>query len=56
MNDAQIKTLNWYKKNSTKFNEIEFKRTLKDGTLKIVTKTHIYIMDKRGGLTNTEIR
>ena len=32
------------------------KRTLKDGTLKIVTKTHIYIMGKRGGLTNTEIR
>lgn len=56
MNDTQIKTLNWYKEHSTKFNEIEFKITLKDGTLKIVTKTHVYIMGKRGGLTNIEIR
>ena len=56
MNDTQIETLNWYKQNSSKFKNIEFKRTLKDGTLKIVTKTHIYIMGKKGGLINTEIR
>lgn len=55
MNNTQIKTLNWYKENSTKFNEIEFKRTMKDGTLKIVTKTHVYIMGKKGGLTSENI-
>ena len=56
MNDTQIKTLNWYKEYSSKFKNIEFKRTLKDGRLKIVTKTHIYIMGKKGGLINTKIR
>ena len=56
MNNTQISKMNWHKENSTKFNEIEFKRTLKNGNLKIVTRTHIYIMGKRGELINTEIR
>lgn len=56
MNDTQIKTLNWYKENSSKFDQIEQKITQKNGDLKITTKTHIYIMGKKGGLINVEIR
>ena len=56
MTNSQIETLNWYKKHGTIFNDIESKILLKNGNFKIKTKTHIYIMGKKGGLINTQIR
>jgi hypothetical protein len=56
MTNSQIETLNFYKNHGTIFNDIESKILLKNGNLKINTKTHTYIMGKRGGIIETKIK
>ncbi len=51
MTNSQIETLNWYKEHGSRLDNIESKILLPDGTLKITTNDRIFIMGKRGSLT-----
>jgi len=56
MTPSQIEIIDWYKSNSDWFDEIEKQDKLNSGEIRIETKTHIYLVGKRGGLTNTCIK
>ena len=51
MKPSQQKLYDWYKSNSTWFENIETIEELESGEVEIVTDTHYYLIGKRGGLT-----
>ncbi len=56
MTKSQSKTLNWYKTNSTWFDEIISEKMLSDKRYEVDTKTHTYIIGIRGGLHTSKIK
>lgn len=51
MKPSQQKLYDWYKSNSTWFDNIETVEELETGEIEIITDTHYYLIGKRGGLT-----
>lgn len=51
MKPSQQKLYDWYKSNSTWFDNIETMEELESGEIEIITDTHYYLIGKKGGLT-----
>ena len=51
MKPSQKKLYDWYKSNSTWFDNIETIEELESGEIEIITDTHYYLIGKRGALT-----
>lgn len=56
MTNSQQKTLDWYKKNSTWFDNIISEKMLPNKRYEVDTPTHTYEIGIRGGLHNTKIK
>jgi len=56
MTKSQTQLIDWYKSHTNKFDDIEKQDLLPSGQIKIETKTNVYVVGKRGGLTNILIK